>query len=289
MRSSLILSFAAVLTLVVGARAEDSYTIKLKHAPDVGKTVTVTDTDTRTALSKATDSDGNVLGDGKKHTFKTQEVYTETVLEKGDKTPNKYKRTYEKATRTMDDKTEARSYEGRTLIFEKKGDKYTVTAEGDKPVNENDLKELTAKANENTSVQDEVFLPTKAIKVGDTWKIDGKKLADVFPGGSKALDPEKSSGEGKLTKVYEKDGHKFGVMTLTFKMALNIPMIEFEKTPIMEMKLNLDTAIDGSSTAGVVTSMGNMATKGTVNANGKKLTIEIEQDLSGKKTQSADK
>jgi len=287
MRSSLFGSFLAILALAVGARAEDTYTIKLKPLPDDGKSITISNTESTTASNKVTDANGKVFDDGKKHTETREETYAETVLEKGDKRPNKYKRAYEKATLTRDGKTETRSYEGRTLIFENKDGKYTVSVEGDKPVSKEDLADLTSRANEPSDKQHELFLAPKPVKVGGTWKVDGKKIAEIIP---QRLDLERTSGEGKLTKVYQKDSHTFGVIVLTLKMAIALPKgAEFEKQPVLEFKLTLDTAIDGSSTAGVLTGSGGMASKGTIEQGGQKFTVESNLDVSGKRTQSAEK
>ena len=213
MRSYSFWSLLAILTLAVGVRAEDTYTIKLKRAPDVGKANKVTSTDTTsTSIKVAFPATGQEVQ--KKQAEREEAVYTVSVLEKGDERPNKYKRTYETATRTRDGKAETRSYQGRTLIFEKKGDKYTVTSEEDKPISKEDLADLTRSANRSTAGIAELFLPSKSIKVGDTWKIEGKKIAELFPGDP---DPERSGGEGKLTKVYKKDGHRFGVLTHPFE------------------------------------------------------------------------
>src|SRR5438067_1170215 len=88
----------ADLALTAGGRADDTYTIKLKHAPDVGKSTVVTDTSSQASTSNVFDADGKPLAKDDKHVQKQEEKYTETVLEKGDKRPAKYKRVYEKAT-----------------------------------------------------------------------------------------------------------------------------------------------------------------------------------------------
>ena len=236
-----------------------------------------------------TDGDGAVIDEGKKHTEKVEEVYTETVLEKGDKHAKKYKRTYEKATRTRDGKAETRSYKGRTVVFEEKDGKYTVTPEGDKPLGKEDLEELTRKANDADTARDEILLPGKAVKIGDSWKIEGKDLVKTL-GKNGNLDAEHSSAEGKLVKVYKKDGHQFGVIEMTMKLApAAAPGVKYEKTPVIEMKLTLDTAIDGSTPAGVMTMTGGMAAKATVEQKGKTFNIDSSLELSGKKEQSAEK
>jgi hypothetical protein len=290
MRSNSFWAIAAALALTAGARAEDSYTLKLKQTADVGKTITVKNTDSTTAVIKITDADGKAVGTDMKKTQKDEEVYTETVLARGDNHATKYKRTYEKATRTVDGKAAARSFEGLTLLFEEKDGKFTVTVEGNKPVDKDDLADLTRKANEADEVRDEVLLPTKPVKVGDTWKVDGKTMSKAFAktGG---LNAEHSGAEGKLVKAYKKDGRQYGVIEMTLKVApaTTPPGVKFDAPPVIEMKLTLDTTIDGSSTAGVLSMTGGGGGKATVEQNGKKFTVENRADLTGKKEQSAEK
>jgi hypothetical protein len=291
MRSFSLWAAVAALALAAGARGEDAYTIKLKHAPEVGKTITVKESNSKTQTTKLTDGEGNVLEAAKKTTEAVAEVYTETVLEMGDKAAKKYKRTYEKATRTRDGKAEARSYEGRTLLFEEKDGKYTVTAEGGKPISKEDLDELTYKANDAGAARDEALLPGKPIKVGDSWKVGGKELARAFEKSwDGKMDPDRSSATGKLVKVYKQDGHPFGVIEMALALAPTPPPgAKDEKPLVLDMKLTLDTAIDGSTTAGVLTMSGGLAGKGTFEQKGKKVTADFTVELSGRREQSAEK
>lgn len=290
MRSHSFWACLTALALTAGGRADDAYTIKIKQGPDVGKAVTVTDTDSKTSSTKVTDADGKVLKDGAKQTEKTDEVYTETVLARKDKDATKYKRTYKTATRTRDGKAEARSYQGRTVLFEKKDGKFTVTVEGDKPLSKEDLADLTHKADEADSARDEVFLPTKPLKVGGIWKVEGKDIVKAFGKGGDKFDADHTGAEGKLVKVYKKDGHQFGVMEVRMKLApAPDPKVKYEKPPVVEMKLTLDAAIDGSTPAGTATMTGGMVAKVTVEQGGKNFTVDSTLDLSSKKEQSGEK
>jgi hypothetical protein len=288
MRGSSLWACLAALALAAGAPAQ-TYTIKLKSGPDAGKSVVINDTDGNDQATKVSDAAGKVVRDVKQ-TEKHDETYTETVLSRGDKFATKYKRTYEKATRTRDGKTEARSYQGRTLLFEEKGGKFTVTAEGDRPLAKDDLDELTKKANEGDDRHEELFLPGKPVKVGDSWKVGGKELAQAFAKGGK-LDAAQTSAEVKLAKVYQKDGRQFGTIEMALKMApADLPPgIKFDKPPVIEMKITLDAAIDGSTTEGKMTMTGKVASRSTAEQMGMKFVVETTADLSGKREQSAEK
>ena len=274
---------AALALMAAGARAE-TYTIKLKDSADVGKSMVVKDTDTKTELTKVRDADGNLVKDVK-HTETTNEEYTETVLAKEGRLPTRYKRTYDKATRTLEGKTTPLSYEGRTILFEKKDDKFLVRPEGDKPVDRKDLEQLTRKANQREDHLVDVLLPRKPVAVEDTWKIDGKDFA-TGPG----LDPATSGGEAKLVKVYKKGDSLYGQIVITLKVGFKPAKdAKFEKAPVLETKLTLDTAIDGSSTAGTLKSSGGVGYVLIDERGGKKMKIESRQELSGKTEQSAEK
>jgi hypothetical protein len=296
MRSYPLWACLAALALAGAARAEDTYTIKLKHWPDAGKSITVTDTSTQTSISNILDADGKPLGPkDDKHVQKQEEKYTETVLEKGEKRPAKYKRVYEKAATSMDGKATSRSYEGRTIVFELKDGKYTVTAEGEKRLDAKDVEDLTRRANEDEGEKDQLLLPSKPVKVGDTWKIDGKALAKAFANQAQGeLDVDKSGGDGKLTKVYTKDGKQFGVVEMTLKLATKVTKLppgitKFLEDPTIDMKLTLDTALDGSSTAGSLTMTGKVKTKVAGEQKGIKFTVDSLVDVGGKQERTVEK
>ncbi len=282
------LTLIAVL-LIAPAVGAQSYTIKLKHYPDAGKGVTVKDSETEKGTLKETDPDNKVLKDVKGERI-VESVYVETVLESGDRTPKKYKRTYEKATRSIDGKATATSYEGKTIVFELKDGKYAVTAEGDAKIKAEDLAELTRKADEsNEEALEKLLLPKKAVKVGETWTVDAKELAKEF-GGEEAVDTAKSKFEGVLSKAYEKDGKQWGVIELTIKLVPKLPKeVKALEDPLIEMKLVLDSVIDGSGTGGILTTTGKTGSRVEVEEKGVKSIIESRSAMSGKQERSAEK
>ena len=104
------------------------------------------------------------------------------------------------------------------------------------------------------------------------------------------LDMAKTKTEGKLVRVYEKDGHTFGVLELALEFAIDkIEKVAFEKPAVMKAKMVLDTAIDGSTTAGVLTA--DMTLEGTaeVERGGQKFTMQLTITAHGEKHQSAQK
>ena len=288
-----MMAILLVLGGVPAAEAQDkAYTIKIKEKPDVGMSIVTKDVDKQTGVIKVLDAQGQLLNENKVNKAK-EEIYTEVILEKGDKHPKKYKQTYEKAIETEDGKTTARSYQGRTLLYELKDGKYQLGVVGKPPLDEKDVTQLLEKANEELEKNvdlDKLFLPGKPVKVGDTWTLDNKMLVEAFNDKKLTLDAAKSKGTGKLVKAYQKDGKQWGVLQIDLKLALQtIEGLKLDTPAEMDLQASLDVAIDGSSTAGVMTMTGKMTLKSQFEQAGMKFRIEGSVELSGKKEASAEK
>src|SRR5689334_7951316 len=119
-----VFGFAGVIAGLLVASAAGQDAIELKRAlPKVGERVKVTveeKNETKTTV--------NIKGmEQAKNEVKTKSlVYVDEVLEVADgaKKPSKLKRTYEKAVTGSDGTNTTLSLEGKTVVVEKKGDKY---------------------------------------------------------------------------------------------------------------------------------------------------------------------
>lgn len=281
-------SLGLVLLIAAPVAAQETFTIKIKDNPDQGKMVSSTETEKNSGTIKVLDTEGNVL-DTQKQDETEEKVYTVTVLEKGEKAPKKYSQKFEKATKTVNGETRTLTYEGATIIYEKKGDKYEVSVEGKKEVSEEDLAELKKSANDRSDKIEEVLLPRNAVKVGDKWTIDTKELAKSFQSVG-TLDPEKSKGEAVLKRVYKKGESQCGLIEVTLNLVLpGIEKLKFDTPATMNLTLTLDTAIDGSSTAGTMTMTGKMAGKASVTQMGMKFVVDMDMNLSGREERGEQK
>jgi hypothetical protein len=266
MRSTWKLLCVAALVLAASAPSEKpataadgpAYELKVKRFPAVGKSLTEKSTDKGNGTVKVLDDNGKVLKEEAQDETK-ERVFTLTTVEGGDKKPKKYKVAYEKATDTKGNNATPLSYQCKTQIYELKDDKYEITVDGGGELAAKDLKVLSEKANKPDDT--EVFLPKKAVKVGDSWSVDLKELAKTLGKGPE-LDEDKSKGTVKLVKVTEKNNAKIGVleikMTLVSKAAPMFPAMT------IDVDGTLETAIDGSSTAGKMTSTGKISAKGPI-------------------------
>jgi hypothetical protein len=260
-----ILSVAVALGLLAApARAGDGQTYKIKiKKPGEGTVERVVKTEDTTTKVKLADNCGNVMQDKEEKTGHNY-VYTLTVLEKkaGAKKPTRLKRKYEKAAVIVDGETKTLPYEGKTVLIEKKDDKYTFRIEGGDELSEDDAKQLNKEFNKkrkDDDVMEKLLLPKKAVKLNEEWKVDSVELAKgAKEEGALELDPEKTTVTGKLIRVYKKGGKQFGVLVYKLKLGLKAiydgdKRIAVEGNSVLTGDVKIDACIDGTSTTGHVT------------------------------------
>jgi hypothetical protein len=251
------------LFLGVTALAQDAVEIKIAK-PKAGERVKQTREETSDSKFTITVG-GNEMAKNEKKSKSL--VYVEEVeaVEAGGDRATKLKRTYEKAQLTSDGNTDKLDIEGKTVLIEKKGDKFQFTIDG-KDVDADSRKLLDAEFNkEDKSDPRDVMFPKKAVKPGDSWKIDGGSLAKSLAK-DLVLDKDKLEATGKLVKAEKRGGKQFG--TIDIKIAAPITGLG-EKSPIKvtEGKLDLtmtgDGVIDGTSSEGKSTTAMKIAITGS--------------------------
>src|SRR5262245_2677591 len=122
--------FALVGLFAVAAAGQDTDAVDIKIAyPKTGQRVKVT-VEEKAATKTSFTIGGNTQS---KDEVKTKSlVYIDDVIEnpKNEKRPGKLKRTYEKAVVGVDGKSNSLPVEGKTVVIEKSGDKYSFTVDG---------------------------------------------------------------------------------------------------------------------------------------------------------------
>jgi hypothetical protein len=265
-------------------------TVKRVGEPD--ERVLVKDTEKETHTVTLTDAAGRARKEEK--TSERLEVYTETVIEKGERGPAKFRRAYRKAAAAADGMRKDLPYAGRTVVFERKGGKYEASAEGEPPLDRDVLATLARKANDADAELD-VILPGKAVKVGDRWPLDTAVLARrLTKAAGLVLDADRSKGEAALTKVYEKDGKRWGVLEVSARLAVKSAAVAshqmtFDPPAALDVRLTLDTVIDGSGSAGTMTLTGKLSGKTTATHKGQQVNIDLTVDSSGTRERSPEK
>jgi hypothetical protein len=253
-----ILSLVALVGLLAGpVRAGDqqTYTIKLKKGGK-GTVTRVDKSASGTGQLKVTDNDGNVLQD-KDEKKGTHYTYTQTILEKPEgKKATRLKRQYEKATVIEDGEKRTLPYEGKTVLIEKKGEKYVFRIEGGEELTGDDAKRLDKEFNKKDDISDEELekgmLPGKAVRLNEEWKIPAALLAKGFGGEGLEVDLDKSTATGKLIKAYKKGDRQFGVLVYVIKLEVKAvkaegKRVQFQPGSRAELEIRADACIDGSS------------------------------------------
>lgn len=271
----LLLSFAvlsaAALFAAVGRAADDeTYEVKNAKFTPKGTALKVNDKTVFSQRAKVTDADGKVLQDKKmqKTELRTFVEKTEEVKE-GKRT--KFTRNYTKAKDVTGEESENKPYHGQTVVYQSDdGGRWKLSGEGNSKLEADDLKDLADNINKSSKRDDKVLYPKKAVKVGETWKMEGKDVAAFF---EELQIVEKSfKGEGKLVKAYKKGNQQWGVIELT--MTFDAPLGEI-KGGKGELKATLDQPIDGSSAAAKGTLTLSLTAKQQVEQNDMKFDVAI--------------
>jgi hypothetical protein len=260
-----LLGILCLLMAAAPARLGDTYSIKIKRSGKESVTQHKRE-ETEDSHIKLEGPDGDALND-KKESKTTIEEYKETILEKKKgKRATKIRRQYSKAVVKTNGKEQTLPHAGKTLLIEKKGDKYHFTIEGGEELKGKDAESLNRvfnKPNDDDSDNDEldkVFLPKKPVAVNDTWKIDPDELIKAMakdPQQRLPVDKSKATGKGKLLRAYKKNGRQYGVFDIEVKLPLKgeFPLGKDTKAPIREgsatMHMKVDACIDGTSSDAV--------------------------------------
>lgn len=274
------IAVAAVVLWPQAARAQE-YTIKLAK-PAAGQQFQVKSENTSDVQFKLLDGNGTAVMDKmehKTHLF----IFRETALETG---PGgeliRLKRAYKKARRAKDDDRRTLPFQGETVLIEKKDGAFTFQIVGDEVVEGNDAKELSEEFNKGGARKMlKQFAPKNAVKLNEPWKFDVAPIAKDFgKDGKIEVDAAKSTGAGKLTKVYQKNGKQFGIIELTITLPVSHLNHEDNKKPTKEgskivIKLEADRAIDGSIAESRMTTAFDGEIRGPINANNMDFDLEV--------------
>lgn len=245
-----------VAVVAVGGRA-DTYTLPAPKEPAKARLV---------KLEQASDTDLTITTDDGKMSEVTREKlkyeYTETVLASKDGKPTKFERDYKVAEKVAGGERAALAYQGRKVVFEKKGKGWEVTATP--ALEEADRKALLAEYKEEDAQARRAFYPDKAVKVGDRWDV-GKEALAAWATAEAKVDLANSGGEAKLVKVTKKDGKTIGVVELEAKVAIEtVKELTFSPAGVFTIKGTMEVVIEGGKPDAKVTTTGALVGKGTV-------------------------
>jgi hypothetical protein len=244
------------------ASAQEAVTIKLKERGE-GETAFISKTEVRNFNLKIVDAKGKTLTDERDRTADVKE-YKETILKRvGDQLPTKLEREYAKAQLTKAGITQEWPIVGKTIVIEKKDQKYTFAFKNGGSLTGTMADALAREFSRHSDKEIEfetLMLPRGPVKPGDTWKLDmGPIVKDMSRGGDMDLSTLDARGSGTLVRTYMQDGQLFGVMS--FKLEIPIKGLGKSTRPVrfadgarIISDSQMDLCIDGKSDSGVIRS-----------------------------------
>jgi hypothetical protein len=267
--------------------AQQAITIKLKDRGE-GESLLVKRNEKTTTKVKVTDGGGNVLVDQKEIKTDIQEYQETTLKREAGKNATKLVRAYGKVRAGKDEQLEDGALQSKTVVIEKKGDKYTFTYKDGASVEgeaEAALIKDFSKKSDSSSELEKLVLPAQPVKAGESWKIDMRKIVtELAKVGAMELDGAQATGKGTLVKAYKKDGRQFGEMK--FKMDMPIVTIgqgkeqlKFAADARIGIVMTFDVCVDGTSEAGTLKMKMTMGGNATIpSAPGATATLDVVMD-----------
>lgn len=252
LRRMLAVAITAAVSISVAPAADEAVTIQVRRLAK-GDVVKQEKSDEATETTTVT-AGGKEQKQEQKSGNKA--VFVDEVLEADGKSvkPTKLKRTYETAEVTQRGEKVDVGLAGKTVLIEKVKDKYAYSVDG-KSVSKAAADMLDREFDRpGMAGFEEVMIPKKAVKVGDTWTADPKEMVKLMEA-QMGVDADKTKVTGKLVKVYDQDGAKFGVMEFTLNIAittLKTPMGDLDATAgsTLTFTITLDGCIDGTKYGG---------------------------------------
>ncbi len=288
-RTTLATTAWSLLAVGLLAAQDSAVTFKI-FKPTVGTTIEVSESDEKTSKITFKVKDKSQTKDEKEtSTFRFKEEILE-VDAKGK--PTKLQRTYTTADITRGGKREDLKLTGKSIIAEKKNDKFEFTTTDSKPLEASALEYLVSKfRNYDKEMSASDLFPEKPIKPGESWKISPDRLGRVMGDSGLTLDPEKSTGTGKLLKAYEKNGKLFADFEMTLDLAVKQvgtgkSVVPMKAGSNLKVEMTATGCIDGTESTGQMKMkmsgelLGDLPTAEltlTLNTTGTRNTVELKK------------
>jgi hypothetical protein len=274
MRHSII-GLAVLAIISAAAIGQEPVTIKIA-LPREGQSIKVWIEERNLVKSTLTAmGQSQVMEDTKTKSF----VYIDQILDnpKNERHAVRLNRTYERAVIGSGGNLKTLSLEGKKVLIEKKGDRYTFSIGGVGLLGESQML-LDSEFNKPDSKDPhDLLLPNKPVRPGESWKIDTSELLKTMGPHVTAIDKQKLTASTTLTKTYNKEGKLFG--QIDFVMEAPITSLG-EDSPFtlkegrMSVKAVADGCIGGTSPTEKMTTTISLRVTGA--SRGTELRLEID-------------
>jgi hypothetical protein len=283
---------ALAVCLCAQAAAEEKYTIKIK--PDAKGDVVMT-TEKDSDVSKMSYTAMGMTRPDNKESVRSATYKEEIVEKEPEKRATKIRRTYEKAEFTENGRKITPSFIGKEVLIVRAGAKYKFTVDGKELTGDDAAMladEFKNRTKEKESEFEDLLFPKNPVGVNETWKLDLDAVAkDLGEDAKITFDTAQSTGSGKLTKAYTKNGKQYGAFQIDFELAMTklgagAMTVALDKGSKAKLSLRFDGCIDGGNSNGVMEMTMEMKMSGTLTTpNGVEVKIDGNTKKTGTKTQ----
>ncbi len=255
------LSLIVLVVLTPDGHAQtESYRIKIKDVAQGLKRQNEVIEQTKT-LHKVIGPKNQVLVN-RSHSISTHALYHEVILKHtaGKQKPEQLQRYYYKATSGINGKQEVLPYQKKYVLIARSNKGpfvFQIEKQGQLTGAAAHLLHKEFNAHKAFDLQ-RMVLPDKQVRVNETWRLDIKDIASNWEKGTKmSVDLRRSTGVGKLVKVYTKEKHLFGVLQFHIEMPLltlgeGKARAQMKTGSKMVMDVTLDACIDGHLSTGTL-------------------------------------
>ncbi|MBI1917648.1 MAG: hypothetical protein HYS12_23380 [Planctomycetes bacterium] len=250
---------AVVLISVAAVRAQDAFPITINE-PGKGDLRLCDVSQNTLSSTKIVRLAGGQSLHEKAASNAQHNVYRETILDRqpGQQRPTRLRRQYEKAAVWTEGKQTVLPYQGKTVLIESRQGVYVFSIEGGKALADEADRLLDREFNREDALDlQRLILPGRAVRLDQAWTIDMTPIARAWERNTMMrIDAAKSTGTGRLTKVYQKDGHRFGMMAIRLEMPIAAlgadKPIRTDAGSRVRMDVVLNCCIDGTSSTGTL-------------------------------------
>jgi hypothetical protein len=280
-RGLVLFGLASFFLASTASHAQLAYHPKIRVA-DKGESYQVKILDAmKMTTTKVVDGTGQVLADRKKEAKSKSYVYKATILAKAADAlhPAASKRAYEKAELTDNGNTRASALQGKTVILEKKGDKFEHRFVDGPELSAEQLEDLDNKP--ANSLHAQAFMPKGAVTwPGGGWALDPELVVNTMPKDLAAVfDAAKGQASAHLIRGYNKEDKFYGTIEVKIEFPLKVGA-DLNGVKIKKGKLvfttTIDGRIDGNSVERTQKGMVELDMQGSQDANGMTLAVWVE-------------
>jgi hypothetical protein len=181
-----------------------------------------------------------------------ESVVVETVLaaDPADKNWTKLRVEHVKGVSFFNGTAAPRRFAGRTFFVEKQAGRSRVTAAPNSKLSDEEITDLERRYDSPTpEFPVRWLLPDKPVRINESYSVDAAKIVNAYGPATQQFptDAKAATGQGKLLRVYQKDGKQFGVLEVTFTLPFrSIGETKVAEGSKFEMRVTIDCCIDGS-------------------------------------------